>query len=129
MEWLRREMLDVDMNEAEVIVLEGALALGGTFCSGPGSAAQALCFKNTPDAVAIEGRQEVADNKSQVIEGEVGGPAHGADNGTLLLGWLPRQPMGLGGMVEAVCRTALAPFADGLGADAIALRQEAAGLL
>ena len=79
--------------------------------------------------MAIEVRQEVADNKGQVVEGEVGSPAHGADDGVFFLGCLPRQPVWLGGMVRAILCAALAPVADGFGADATALRQEARKVL
>jgi hypothetical protein len=61
-------------------------------------------------------RQEVSDHKGEVVEGEVGGAAQGADHGTLLVGGLPGQPMRPGRMVETVLGAALAPLADGLGA-------------
>src|ERR1700759_1636694 len=105
-EWLRREMLAVDMNEAEGIVLEDA-----------------------PDAVAVEMRQEMGDDKCQVIEGEVGDPAQHADNGALLLGGLPGQLVRSRRVVQAVFRTPLAPLADGLGGDAIALGEDAGALM
>ena len=71
MEWLRREVLDVDVDEAEVVVLERALALGGPLRNRLGPAAQPLGLEDAPDAVAIEVRQEVGDDEGQIIKGEV----------------------------------------------------------
>jgi hypothetical protein len=88
-EWLRREVLDVDVHKAEVIVLEGALAFGGLCRWRFGPAVEAFGPEDAPDAVAIEARQEVGDDEGQVIEGKVGDPTERADNGTLLLGCLP----------------------------------------
>ena len=45
----------------------------------PYAAVQALGLEDAPDTVAIEVRQEVADNKGQIIEGKVGGAAHSAE--------------------------------------------------
>jgi hypothetical protein len=73
-------------------------------------------------------RQEVADDKGQVIEREVGGATQGADKGAFLFGGLPRQPVGPRGVVKAIRDAAFAPFADGFGADAIALGENAGGL-
>jgi hypothetical protein len=73
-------------------------------------------------------RQEVSDHEGEVVEGEVGGAAQGADHGALLVGGLPGQPMRPGRMVETVLGAALAPLADGLGADAKAPGQNAGGL-
>src|SRR3712207_9081335 len=47
---------------------------------------------------------------------------------TTLFRSLPGQPVRPRGAVEAVRRAALAPLADGLGADAVALGQGSAGL-
>src|SRR3954471_16649023 len=62
------QVLDVDVNEAEVVLLERALALGGALRNGLGPAVQALGLEDTPNAVAVEVRQKVADDKGQVIE-------------------------------------------------------------
>jgi hypothetical protein len=67
------QVLDVDVHEAEVIVFEGALALGGPVSNGLWPAVQAFRLEDAPDAVAIEMRQEVGDHESEIIEGEVGG--------------------------------------------------------
>src|SRR6201995_5306915 len=101
-EWLRREMLDVDMHEAEVVVLEGALAFGRLCRCRFRPAVQPLSFEDAPDAVAVEMRQEMGHDKRQVIAGEVGDPAQHADNGALLLGGLPGQLVWPGRVVPAV---------------------------
>src|SRR5690348_15230198 len=123
------EMLDVDVHEAEVIVLEGALAVGGLRRGRFGAAVEARGLEDAPDAVAVEMRQEMADDKCQIIERKVGDPAQPADNGALRLGCLPGQLVRPGRMVQAVCRTPLAPLADGLGGHAIALGEDAAALM
>src|SRR5690349_10639606 len=69
------------MHEAEVIVLEGALAFGGLRRCWLGATVQPFGLEDAPDAVAVEMRQEVRNDKRQVIEGEVGDPAQRADNG------------------------------------------------
>src|SRR4051812_43782320 len=117
------------MDKAEVIVLEGALAFGGLRRCWLGATIEAFGLEDAPDAVAVEMRQEMGDDKRQVIEREVGDPAQRADNGALRLGCLPGQLVRPRRMVQAVCRTTLAPLADGLGGDAIALGEEAAALL
>ena len=121
-------MLDVDMDEAEVVVLECPLALGWAFRSWFGPAAQTLGLQDAPNAVAIEVRQEVRDDEGEVIEREVGGSTQGADNGPFLFAGLPGQSMGSCRAVQTVCGTALAPLAHGLGADAVASRQDTTGL-
>ena len=83
MEWLRREVLDVDMDEAEVIGAEAALAFGGPVCGGFCPAVQALGLEDAPDAVAVEMRQEVAHDEGEVIQGKVGGTTQAADDGAL----------------------------------------------
>src|SRR3954451_18735738 len=66
------QVLDVDVHEAEVIVLEAALAFGGLRRCWLGAAIEALGLENAPDAVAVEMRQEMCNDKCQVIEREVG---------------------------------------------------------
>ncbi len=58
----------------------------------------------------------------------MGGTPQGADDGTLLFGSFPGQLMRTSGAVEAIRNASLAPFAHGLGADAVALGRAAAGL-
>ncbi len=60
MEWLRRQVLDADGHEAEVVVAEGAPAFGGPFREGLTPAVQALGLEGAPGAVAVEARQDVA---------------------------------------------------------------------
>jgi hypothetical protein len=122
------QVLDVDVDEAEIIVPEGALAPDGPLGRGRAPAAQALSPEDAPDAVAVQMRQEVGHYEGEVIEGEFGGPAQRADDDALLLGGLPGQGLGPGRVVEAVFRSALAPLADGLAAHAEAASQDTRGL-
>src|SRR3954465_14010789 len=117
------------MAKAEVIVLEAALAFGGLRRCWLGGAIEAFGLEDAPDSVAVEMRQEMGDDKRQVIEGEVAHPTQRADNGPLRLGCLPGQLVRPRRMVQAVCRTTLAPLADGLGGHAIALGEDAAALM
>src|SRR3954451_4013651 len=123
------QVLDVDVREAEVIVLEGTLAFGGLCRYRLGAAIEAFGLEDAPDAVAVEMRQEMGNDKRQVVEGKVGDPAQRADNGALRLGGLPGQLVRPRRVVQAVCRTTLAPLADGLGGHAIALGEDTAALL
>ena len=118
-----RQVLDVDVDEAEVVFLEPALAPLGAVRGGGWPAVQPLSPEDAPDAVAIEMRQEVGGHKGEVVEGEVRRPSQGADDGPLFLARLPGQPMWPGRVVLAVRRATLPPFANGLGADAEALGQ------
>jgi hypothetical protein len=72
-------------------------------------------------------RQEVPNDEGQIVEGEVGPFAQQADHRALLGGGLPGQVMRLGGAAQAVGSATLAPFADGLGADAVALGSKLEG--
>ncbi len=128
MEWLRREVLDVDVDEAEVIVTEAALAFSGPVCGSFWPAVQALGLEDVPDTVTVEVRQEMADDEGEVVEREVGGTPQAADDGALLLSGLPRQLVRASGTVEAVCYATLAPLAHSFGADAVTLGYNAAGL-
>jgi hypothetical protein len=89
---------------------------------------QPLGLEDTVDGIAIEVRQEVGHHKGEVIEGKASGPAQGTDDGPLLVCGFPGQLVGPGRAVLAVRRSALAPFADGLGAHAEAPGQHARGL-
>src|SRR5215210_1502837 len=111
------------MHEAEVIVLEASHRLARA--AGWREAPQALGFEDAVDRIPAQMRQEVGDDEGQIIEREAGGTAQGADHRPLLLAGLPRQPVRTAGAVPAVLRSALAPLADGLGGDAIALGQRA----
>src|SRR5689334_976854 len=123
------QVLDIDVHEAEVIVLEAALAFGGLCRCRLEPAVEALGLEDAPDAVAVEMGQEMCNDKRQVIEREVGDPTQRADNRALRLGCLPGHLVWPRRMVLAVCHAPLAPLADGLGGDAIALSEDAAALM
>jgi hypothetical protein len=53
------QVLDVDVDKAEVVVLERALAPFGPVRGGRWPPAQALGAEDAPDAVAVEVRQEM----------------------------------------------------------------------
>src|SRR4051794_20892585 len=110
------------MDEAKIVVLEGPIWLPGAACGR--QTAQALGFQDAVDRVSIEMRQKVANHKGEVIQRKARGTTQSADNGALLFGGFPRQLVRAAGVVLAVGRTALAPLADRLGRDAIALRQD-----
>ena len=83
------QVLDVDVHEAEVVVLErAALALA---LLRRRQAAQPFGLEDAVDGIAVEMRQEVGDHEGQVIERKAGGLAQGADDGPLLLGGFPGQ--------------------------------------
>jgi hypothetical protein len=69
-----RQALDVDVDEAEVVVPEAALAPLRPVRGGRPPAVDPLCPEDAPDAVAVQVGQEVGDHEGQVVEGEVGGP-------------------------------------------------------
>ena len=73
-------------------------------------------------------RQEVGDDEGEIVEWEARGTAQGADDRPFLVTGLPGQLVRPAGAVPAISHTTLAPFADGLGANAIALGQRACGL-
>ena len=54
-----RQVLDIDVHEAKVVVLEAALAFGGLCRGRLGAAVQAFGLEDAPDAVAVEMRQEM----------------------------------------------------------------------
>ena len=91
-------------------------------------AAQAFGPENAIDAVAVEMRQEVAHHESEIIERKAGGPAQSAHNRPLLVASFPGQGMRAAGAILAGIRAALAPLADSLSRDAVALGQHARGL-
>jgi hypothetical protein len=119
------QVLHVHVHEAELVLLE--LGRGPLGRGGRRAAAQALGPEDAVDVVAVEVRQEVGDDEGELVEREAGGAAQRADHGALLLARLPGQLARAAGAVLALGRAALAPLADGLGADAVALGQDAAG--
>ena len=110
------------MDEAKIVVLEGPIWLAGAACGR--QTAQALGFQDAVDRVTVEMRQEVADHKGQVIQGKARRTPQGAHKGPLFIRGCPGQLVRAAGAVLAVGRPALAPLADGLGRDAIALGQD-----
>ncbi len=121
-------MPDVDVDEAKVVVAEGNLAFGRAFGERLCPSVQTFGLEDTPDAVPVEVRQEVGDDEGEIIEREVGGAPQAADDGTLFFGGLPRELVRTGRAIEAIRGASLAPLAHGLGADAVALGDDAAGL-
>src|ERR687886_66473 len=91
-------------------------------------AAQARGLEDAVDVVAAQVRQEVVDHEGEVIQREAGRAAQGAHHGALLLARLPGQLVRTRGTVEAVPGPALAPLANGLGADPETPGQRAGGL-
>jgi len=121
-----RQVLHVHVDEAELVLLELARGLLGG--GGPRQAPQARGLEDAVDVVAAEVGQEVGDDEGEVVEREAGGAAQLAHDRPLLLARLPGQLARPAGAVAAVGRPALAPLADGLGADAVAPGQLAGGL-
>jgi hypothetical protein len=105
-----RQVLDVDVDEAEVVVPELALAALRPVGRRRWPSAQPLGAQDAPDAVAVEVWEEVGDDEGEVVEGEVGGPTQGADNGSFLLGCPPGKRVRSGGVVKAVVWAAFAPL-------------------
>ena len=91
-------------------------------------ASQPVGLEDAVDRIAVEMRQEVRDHKREIIERKAGGLPQGADDRPLFLCGFPGQPVRPAAVILAVVGTALAPFADGLGAHAEAFRQPTGGL-
>jgi hypothetical protein len=121
-----RQMFDVEVHEAEIILLEGA--------SLPFSLLrrwqppQAFGLEDAIDGIAVEMRQEMRDHEGEVIERKAGGAAQRTDDRPLFLGGFPGQRVRPAGAVLAVCGPALAPLADRLRIHPIALGQDTGGL-
>ena len=111
----------VDMHEADLVVLEGAVRFPGLL--GGRHSVEALRPEDALDGVPAQVRQEGVDDEGQCIEGEAGGAAERAHDGTLLIAG-PLEPlMRPGRAILTGIGAALAPFADGLHEDAVALGQ------
>jgi len=115
------QVLHVDVDEANLVVPESSLWLAGLL--GGRQAVQAFGLEDAVDGVPVEVRQEVAHHEGEVVEREACGAAQRAHDGAFLIASFPRQLLRPGRAVLAVGGTALAPFADGLGGDAVAARQ------
>ena len=121
-----RQVLHVQVHEAEIVLLEGPrrLARAARGREPP----QARGPEDPVDRVPVQMRQEVGDHEGEVVEREAGRAAQGAHDRPLLLAGLPGQLVRPAGAVPAIGGPALAPLADGLGADAEAPGQLAGGL-
>lgn len=89
----------IDMNEAQVVVAELALAADGMGAGCRWAPVESLGPEDVPDAVAVEVGQEVPDNEGQLIEAEARWSAELADNGALFLFGAPGQSLGAAGVV------------------------------
>jgi hypothetical protein len=121
-----RQVLDVDMHEAEIVVLEGGE--GPLLRRRLRQPVEAGRLEDAVDVATLEVRQEMRDDEGEVVEREAGGLAQLADHRALLLGRDPGQLVRPGGAVLAGIDPALAPLADGLGADAVAPGEHADAL-
>ena len=119
--------LHIQVHKADLVLLEGAVRFAGAI-SGR-QAVEAFGLEDAVDRIAVQMRQEVRDDKGEVIEGEAGGAPQGADDGPFLLARLPGQLVRSGRAVLTVLRSALAPLADGLGGNTVALGQDAGALV
>jgi hypothetical protein len=116
-----RQRFAVDVNKTKIILLKGSCSLDRFRRGKRGPALEPLRLQNAPDAIAIEVREKVSNDKSKVIQSEVGNPAQRADHRAFFLGRFPRQLGRPGGRILAVLGTALPPLTDGLGTDTVAL--------
>lgn len=123
-----RQVFDVDVDVAEIIIPEAPLSFGRQGWWLCGASVQAFRPQDTIDVVAVEMRQEVTKHESQVIEGKARGASHGADDRTLFLCHAPGQALWPAGPVLAGSLAALAPFANGFVADAVAPGHDPDGL-
>src|SRR3546814_17170630 len=87
-------MFNVDVNKAQIIVLEAALPFAWLRRGLGWSSIKPLGLEHPIDAVAIEVWQEVPEHEGEIIQGEACRPAHSADNGVLLLVHEPSQALG-----------------------------------
>jgi hypothetical protein len=116
------QVLPVHMHEAKIVVFEGPGRLAGAACRR--QTAQALGLPDAVDRVPIEMRQKVRDHEGEVIPRKARRTPQRADDGPLFLGSFPGQLVRPAGVVLTVGSPALAPLADRLGRDAIALGQD-----
>ena len=94
------QVLDVDVDEAEIVVLErAALALA---LLRRRQTAQAFGFEDAVDRIAVEMRQEVRDDEGQIIERKAGRAAQSTDDGPLFLRGFPGQLVRPAAVVLAV---------------------------
>ena len=103
------QVLHVDVDEADLVVLEAAVWLAGLL--GRRQPVEALGFEDTVDSVPVQVWQEVADDEGQRVEGKAGGAAERAHDGALLITGAPGQLMGSRRAVLTRIGAAFAPFA------------------
>src|SRR4051794_24375857 len=120
------QVLHVHVDEAELVLLE--LARGRLGLGRGRPPAQPRRLEDAVDVVAAEVRQGVPDHEGEVVRREAGRATQLAHHGALLPARLPGQLARPAGAVAALRRPALAPLADGLGADAAAPGRLAGGL-
>ena len=120
------QVLHVDMHEADLVVLEGAVRLASLL--GGRQPVETLRLEDAVDGIPVQVRQDVADDEGQRVEGEAGGAAERAHDGALLIAGAPGQLMGSRRAIVTGIGAAFAPFADGLGGDAVALGQHPGAL-
>jgi hypothetical protein len=82
-------VFDVDMDEAEVKILEMPLALRGNRRWLWRVSVEAFRIEYAVDAVTIEVRQEMAQHESQVIQRETRRSSYSADDRAILLSSAP----------------------------------------
>jgi hypothetical protein len=119
-------MFDIDVDETATIISKDSLPSGRLGEDERRPPTEAFASENTSDAVTVEMRHEVRHDKGQVDEREVRALPQNADHNPLLVRRLPGRVTRASGMVLTLGGTTLAPFADVLGADPIALRKRAA---
>ena len=121
------QVLHVDLDEADLVVLEAAVRLAGLL--GRRQPIEALGFEDAVDRIPVQVRQEVADDEGQCVEGKAGGAAERADDGALLIAGAPSEFVGTRRAILTRIGTAFAPFADGLGGHAVAFGQHPGALV
>src|SRR3546814_18023824 len=87
-------MFNVDVNKAQIIVLEAALPFAWLRRGLGWSSIKPLGLEHPIDAVALEVWQEVPEHEGEIIQGEACRHAHSAGKGGRFLVHAPRQALG-----------------------------------
>src|SRR4051794_12500523 len=74
-----RQMFDVDVNKTKIIFFKGSFSLDRSGAGRSGPTMEPIRLQNAPDAVAIEMREEVSNDKGEVIQRKVSDPAQSAN--------------------------------------------------
>ena len=117
--------LHVEVHKAEVVLFEGAVRLAGLISRR--ETVEPFRLEDAVDGIPVQVRQEVGDDEGEIVEREACRAAQGTDDGAFLLACLSGQLVRPGRAILAVGGAALAPLADGLGADAIVPGQHVRG--